>query len=242
MKLVDFFIVGAMRSGTSSLRDALRNDSRLSVPKGEPDFFSRKYDRGIEAYHALFDWENSLMRGEKSPTYSVVPHAAERLASYNPRAKIIWTLRNPTKRAISHYQHARFRDPEVPSLDDALAAGEIASTGTLAYIHRSEYYKQIEHWLKFFPWHQQHVVIFEEMVSRPRAGMSSLYAFLGLELPKGFEDPDRPPFPHSVNKAAKESAKSNQATEATAAHLAEILAPSIDRLEAMLERKIPAWR
>lgn len=243
-KRVDFFIVGAMRSGTSSLRDGLRKDPRLSIPKGEPMFFSleKNYAAGVEEYHSLFEWDESQLRGEKSPNYSVVNEAPERLQAYNPAAKMIWILRDPVKRAIAHHHHALFRNPDIEPLADALVNGTLAAMGPLAYVYRSEYYKQLQNWLRYFPIHQHHIMIFEEVVAQPIQKILEVYDFLELERPDVAGRLDDDFFPHSFNKALKKLSKENEQTDNTVSRVRELLSPSIYELELILGRKISAWQ
>lgn len=242
-KKVDFFIVGAMRSGTSSLRDGLTKDPRLSIAHGEPMHFSRdrNYETGFEAYHEKFEWEDSLMRGEKSPNYSVIDHTPGRIQDYNPDAKIIWILRDPVKRAVSHHHHALFRNPQLEPLASALANGTMATEGSLAYVYRSEYHKQIRHWQKYFPARQQHIAILEETIADPKKHVGEVYDFLGLERPDFSGSPDSDFFPHSVNKAAKKVGEANKADAQTLARLEEMLHGSVAELEKLIGRSIPAW-
>jgi hypothetical protein len=56
MTLPNFIIVGAMKSGTSTLRDLLTLRQDVFLPPGEVHFFSdeEKYRRGMDWYASLF--------------------------------------------------------------------------------------------------------------------------------------------------------------------------------------------
>ncbi len=110
----DFFIVGAQRSGTTSLYEYLRAHPRvfMSAHK-EPHFFSHdrvRMDRDLyftsEAeYLKLFASAQAGQRvGEASPSYLWHPDAAQRIHAERPHAKIIVILRNPIERAYSQYR------------------------------------------------------------------------------------------------------------------------------------------
>jgi hypothetical protein len=242
MGRVDFFIVGAMRAGTSSLRDALMLNPHINIPRGEPMFFSHesRFREGLDSYHELFDWKNDYsIRGEKSPPYSVTPGAAERLKSYNPSAKIVWMLREPVARAISHYQHSLFRRGEdALSLKEAVQKREEleAISSTMAYVFRSEYHKQIEHWLEYFPREQHHVIILEELLASPEMELRRLHDFLGAPWSEGVT------LPHSKNRKMAEFVKKVEISEADVQVLEEALSDTKPEVERLLGRSLPAWK
>lgn len=234
--LVDFFIVGAMRSGTSSLRDSLAAHPSITMAYGEPHFFSHHYDKGIEYYHQQFDWSRRyLLRGEKSPPYAVKPGIPERIAQYNPRAKILWILRDPVERAVSHFQYAKMRDAGAPSISEAIRHHkELDMHGSpLAYVSRSEYHKHLQVWASVFSPEQQHVAIFEEVAHGP--GMGHIQDFLGVPRTVSFDNTTSA-WRYQKTKAG------NPASPDDIKNLKEVLAPTVEAMEGYLGRPIPSWR
>jgi hypothetical protein len=125
--LVNLFIVGAAKCGTTSLYEYLAQHPQIYMcPVKEPHFFSNKvensnkslYERPAKGkkyhtkiikdravYDSLFDEGEGLkIRGEASPTYLWDPESALKIFNYNSHAKIIVILRNPVDRLISSYQ------------------------------------------------------------------------------------------------------------------------------------------
>lgn len=108
----DFLIIGAMKSATSTLHEQLARQPGvfMSTPK-EPNFFSDDpiYARGFEWYRGLFaGGAEALLRGESSTHYTKLPthpHAVERIARHLPQVKLIYVMRHPIDRLISHYIH-----------------------------------------------------------------------------------------------------------------------------------------
>jgi len=107
----DFFIVGAARSGTTSLWQYLKQHPKVFMPEDElnkePAYFSEKgYTLGYKKYLLLFKGaDNSHARvGEASTAYLTDPSSAKRIYDFLPNAKIIIMLRNPVDRAYSLYQ------------------------------------------------------------------------------------------------------------------------------------------
>jgi hypothetical protein len=132
--LPNCFVIGAPRSGTTSLYEYLNaHPDAFMSPVKEPDFFSRSALDGVSdsfgsgpdalaraaqelpdlqsdfaSYEALFANAGSAdVVGEASAVYLGHPTAAEHLRRYLPEAKLIAILRDPADRAFSHFVHAR---------------------------------------------------------------------------------------------------------------------------------------
>ncbi|TDT43466.1 sulfotransferase domain-containing protein [Halospina denitrificans] len=108
----DFLIVGAQKSGTTSLFSYLQEREGFlgSLPK-EVHFFDREdnYKKGFGWYESHFikpPGKNGL-HYEASPTYLFRPKVPERLYEYNPTLKIIILLREPISRAYSAWNMYR---------------------------------------------------------------------------------------------------------------------------------------
>lgn len=106
-------IIGAMKCGTTTLAAQLGAQSGIfmTTPK-EPNFFSddENYRKGLKWYASLFD--SALpgdIQGEASTHYTKLPRypqtvARIKQAGLHPR--IIYMIRNPLSRLVSHYLHA----------------------------------------------------------------------------------------------------------------------------------------
>ncbi len=112
MSLPDFLIIGAMKCGTTTLQAQLAAQPGIfmTTPK-EPNFFSDDdvFARGMAWYQALFAAaaQNDL-KGEASTHYTKLPTHPEtlpRLLAAVPAPKLIYLIRNPVERAVSHYIH-----------------------------------------------------------------------------------------------------------------------------------------
>lgn len=110
--LPDFLIVGAMKCGTSTLQAQLAAEPGvfMTTPK-EPNFFSDDdvFARGLGWYRGLFaDAAPGDLRGEASTHYTKLPthpRTLERMAPALEAPKIVYMIRNPVERAVSHYIH-----------------------------------------------------------------------------------------------------------------------------------------
>jgi len=112
MALPDFLIIGAMKTGTSSLQAQLAAQPGIfmTTPK-EPNFFSDDavFARGRDWYEGLFAAAApGDLKGEASTHYTKLPthpRTVERMRALLPAPKLIYVLRDPLERAISHYLH-----------------------------------------------------------------------------------------------------------------------------------------
>lgn len=110
--LPDFLIIGAMKCGTSTLQSQLAAQQGIfmTTPK-EPNFFSDDdiYAKGMAWYQALFvDAPAGALKGEASTHYTKLPtypHTLTRLRASLEAPKLIYVIRNPVQRAVSHYLH-----------------------------------------------------------------------------------------------------------------------------------------
>lgn len=114
-KWPNFFIVGAPKSGTTSLYEYFKQNPDIFMsPTKEPHYFSlitvpRNHPwlvpvRDREKYLKLFNKvKNEKIIGEASATYLADPKAPELIHKVSPDARILISLRNPVERAFSHY-------------------------------------------------------------------------------------------------------------------------------------------
>ncbi len=149
----------------------------MAKPK-EVDFFSYRYDRGIQWYERHFDADATAdVRGEISPSYFCDYDAPVRAAAYSADLKIIVTLRDPVDRIVSNHRH-ELRVGHLRGGDTSLRAGLLNNP---MYIEQSRYTTHVKRWLEYFPREQVHFILFEEVRSTPHAAAQDLFAFLGLD-------------------------------------------------------------
>ena len=112
MRGPDFVIIGAMKCGTSTLAAQLgaQKGIFMTTPK-EPCYFSDDaiYARGPDWYASLFDdAAPGDIAGEASTHYTKrpdLPRTVERMAPALPRARLVYMIRDPMARIVSHYIH-----------------------------------------------------------------------------------------------------------------------------------------
>lgn len=110
--LPDFLIIGAMKCGTTTLQAQLAAQPGIfmTTPK-EPNFFSDDpvWARGMDWYRGLYaDARPGDLKGEASTHYTKLPTYPDTIARLRAQGiapRLIYMIRNPLDRAVSHYIH-----------------------------------------------------------------------------------------------------------------------------------------
>jgi hypothetical protein len=162
----DFLVVGTKRGGTTSIHHLLLQHPDV-VPMfparrlKSPMYFSQHYDRGDRWYRSHFAttpyrWALEQARhrptvtGETSPYYLYNPYAAERIQRSIPDVKIVIMLRDPVRRAYSHYWERVENGVEPLSFRDALDAERTRTAGELDRMAADpNYYSEAHDWYSY---------------------------------------------------------------------------------------------
>lgn len=185
--LPNFLIVGAAKSGTSSLWHYLRAHPDVFVPsQKEIYFFDRDpvFKRGTDWYASLFaDAGAKRAIGEATPTYMSSSEAPARMASIVPGARLVAILRNPIDRAYSHFLHARYYDMERATFAEAVARERRAPDGSEwpFYLLFSRYLPQLERLMEHFPREQLLVLLLDDLERDPVQAFKMLCGHLGID-------------------------------------------------------------
>jgi hypothetical protein len=142
-------------------------------------FIDRKnWSRGLEWYASQFQGESAI-RGESSPNYTNYPHylgVPARMYTVLPAAKLIYMVRDPIERMISHYVHEFSDNREHRSLEVALA-----SVDNNEYLYRSLYYLQLQQYLEYYPAAQILVISAEDLKDHRSSTLRQVFEFLGVD-------------------------------------------------------------
>ncbi|WP_251941179.1 sulfotransferase family protein [Salinibacter ruber] len=184
----DFLIVGAMKSGTSTLAHYLRQHPEVYMPVDEVHFFYEQgrgnWQKGFQWYESQFhEASPSQIAGEKTPTYSYLPGTAERIHEVLPNVKLLWIFRDPIDRAYSNYWHAVCAGVESKSFAEAVRLEEqrIKKSPWKGYVRRSIYSEQVERYLDYFDQNQMHFCLLENLKEKPNSVLKDLAGFLGVD-------------------------------------------------------------
>jgi hypothetical protein len=189
LRLPSFLIIGAMRSGTTSLHRYLLEHPAVFLPRAkEMHFFDDRYNLGLEWYASQFSIAGPESRiGEATPNYMHDPVALDRISKIMPEARLVVILRNPVDRAYSHYWHNRARGREPLSFEEAIAAEpeRLARSRqdrrTYSYVDRGRYYEQLMMIRDRLPNAHVFVCLFDDLVRDPRSLFAGLCEFLGVD-------------------------------------------------------------
>ncbi len=199
----NFFIVGAPRSGTTSIWTYLSRhpDVYMSYQK-EPmyfgsdltkipnEFFVLETDTYLEMFQRGAD---KTIRGEASVMYLFSKKAAQEIHAFNPNARILIMLRNPVEMIYSFHGQLRWGGYEnIADFEEALAAEADRRRGlripksalvpeVLYYSEVAELAPQVERYLRVFPRDQIKIILFDDFARSPAEVYFSLLDFLGVK-------------------------------------------------------------
>lgn len=176
----DFIIIGAMKSATTTLHNQLAAQAGIYMTnkEDEPNYFSDddRYKRGICWYESLFDRASSgALRGESSTHYTMLPtypQTVDRMRRHLDDVRIIYVMRHPIERLISHFIHEwSQRVIEVP-IDEAMDRHHTLTS-------YSQYARQLEPFIVAYGWERVLPVFFESLVARPQRELERICHFIG---------------------------------------------------------------
>jgi len=193
----EFLIIGALKSGTTSLYQYLNNHSGLvSSSIKETNFFSWEYGKGIKYYLKHFPLRSTLNGRkvfESCPHYLADPKSAGRIKKILPKIKVIAVLRDPIERAISNYNYFAnptsffgIRNPQGLDKRTVNEAFLEDLKGKETHIFRqycrlSLYAKQLKPYYKLFGKQNVLVLDFDELKLEPRDTLKKVSDFLNID-------------------------------------------------------------
>ncbi|MEQ9639015.1 MAG: sulfotransferase [Alphaproteobacteria bacterium] len=190
----NFFVVGSMKSGTTSLHRYLVRHPQIFMTENpkEPTYFLEReqlldvlpgveklgFWRGEQNYLDLFAGAGDCpVIGEASANYARlnrVQGVPERVADFSPDARILFIARDPVERTISHYWYmVRFFEERRDMLSAIREEPD--------YTETSDYAMQLKAWLARFPEQRVKFITTEALRDRPEATMSDVFAWLGVD-------------------------------------------------------------
>lgn len=201
--LPNFLIIGAAKSGTSSLyRYISQHPDIFMSPVKEPHFFGYEDAppqaqgpddfvntaiTNIDAYKELFAGVTAERAiGEASPTYLYLPRAQERIRVHVPGAKLIAILRHPADRAFSAYMHV-MRDHRETAVDfrEALSLEDeriAANWGPIWHYTAAGFYsQQLSRFYEHFDRDQIRVYLYDDFAENPVRLVQDIFDFLGVD-------------------------------------------------------------
>lgn len=177
-------VIGAMKAGTTTLFHDLRRVSRVAVADKELSYFQRLATADIDtrqasaAYWSLFDrTEQTLCSVDVSTTYTMapeidgVPERAAAVLSVAPR--LLYLVRNPIERAVSHHHHMIARGATSADFDSYVEAEE----GPIGF---GRYEVQAQRWIDAFGPDSLLVVRLEDYAQQWSTVMPQILEHMGV--------------------------------------------------------------
>jgi hypothetical protein len=284
----NLFIIGAMKSGTSSLHEYLHQHPDIFMTRfKEPQYFAphttrwgQRWGQGEPYPHPGMQWYLDLFQdagrvkfaGESSVSYTAAPWVTgceQRIYAFNAEARLIYIMRDPVERALSHYWH--FVNDGREDLDPLAAVSRKTD-----YLARSDYARQLRPYLDRFGHDRVYTLTLEELETDPPETVRKIFRWLGLNADIGVTSTRvnvgkaemlqtrrylvpidtmlkhwrwtrlEPYLPGVVPRALRAAAyrrvdRRAISTDAAADHLRTVLQPKIEELSAMLGRDFPQW-
>lgn len=173
-------IIGAMKSGTTSLFEILAQHPQIAPAKRkEPEFFSdlAKWSRGWDWYRGLWDWDPGQHQWalEASTAYTTMPNrpgVPERIAqAQESEFRFIYIIRNPLEQIRSHARHALYA-----------GWGESLERQIPDYmIDFTRYAMQIDEYLKKFDRQSFLLLTLDEFQNDPETVLRRICSFLRID-------------------------------------------------------------
>lgn len=190
VRLPNFIVGGALKGGTTSLNYSLKQHPDIYMcPIKEPRYFAYEvgnpdHVNGRGLYFPIKTWEQYVslfaeagqqpVVGEVSPHYMISPIAPQGIRDRLPHVRLLFSLRQPVKRAYSVYWHqVRLGDEDRP-VDEALNEDEYAVTHGL-------YAAWLRNWYALFPAEQIKIVLFDDFQRDPLGTYADICRFLEVD-------------------------------------------------------------
>ncbi len=180
--LPDFIIVGAMKSGTTSLYYYLKAHPQIGMSSiKETDFFieERNYPKGLKWYESQFTGEYKIY-GEASPNYTKAHYfkgVPKRMYDTVPDAKLIYIVRDPIERIISHYTHNYGAGRESEKMAKIFQNKKRLDH----YLFSSKYYWQISQYMEYYDREQLLIIPSDKLKEQRESTLEDIFKFLEVD-------------------------------------------------------------
>ncbi|MDV2079734.1 sulfotransferase [Marinobacter xestospongiae] len=215
----NFVVIGAARSGTTSLFQYLEPHPEIGMSQvKELNFFSNPtyWNKGFDWYESRFPNASSIKAaGEASTSYTKAPFTDDvpgRIAHYNPAMRLIYVVRDPIERYLSHYLkrvqtgiESRPFERTLDNLDNEASAWQ------------GRYFYQLEHYLQKFDRDQLLVFAMEDLKHNAADTVKRIYRFLNVD--ETYQAPDLNRIHNATNRVVMKSPMGKRISEFYRRHL-----------------------
>ncbi len=194
----NFFLVGAPKSGTTSLFYYLTGHPDVYMcPVKEPNYFSYPYIQrqnlyyttsnvtSLNEYESLFDHvQNEKIVGEASVSYLFYKNVSARIKNSVPNAKVIILLRDPVERGFSHYLMDHRLGFISSSFEDVIYKRSSSPLLHLYYqqvVELGIYFHQVKRYVDSFGFEKVKIFLSEDLKNNNSSVMASVCEFLEID-------------------------------------------------------------
>jgi hypothetical protein len=235
LTLPDFLCIGTQRGGTTWLWKNLRRHPGIFMSrKKEVHFFDYRFYRSLHFYANLFAEGGERLKGEVTPSYSILPEWKIRfIRRIMPRARIFFMLRNPIDRAWSHAQmyfdKACRRDLTTVTAEEFISHFRIRDS-----VRRGRYTEILDTWGRYFPAEQIHLIFYDDMVRQPNETLRAAFKFLGL-------DPDEVDWSRALTDRPANAGPRLPMPPECRKYLEKLYRPELEALSARFGDRVAHW-
>ena len=184
LHLPDFLIIGTPKAGTTWLKKNLDCHPDLFLPETnlnnttEVRYFNQKFNKSLQWYSDLFLPGKDKIKGEKTPSYCVLPKKRiQFIHSIMPKVKVIFLMRNPIERDWSHAVMNLIKF-------DKKHLEQIPKEKFIFHFNLNErfsnYLNIINNWRSFFPENQLFTGCFDDIHRHPKQLLIDIFNFLNV--------------------------------------------------------------
>lgn len=206
MPLPTFIVIGAGRSGTTSLYHYLRQHPEIAMSRiKETRYFAWEVEqdrardlpaatidgfypvRSLDAYRAQFAAApDRAARGEASPRYLYVPGVPEAIAARLPDVRLVAILREPARRAYAQYMAFHRIGWDRRSFEQAIdeeleRLDEPIAPATSPYLIHGLYSRHLTRFRRVFGHERMLVLLQDDLAAAPQACLRAILRFLGVD-------------------------------------------------------------
>ncbi len=204
--LPNFFIIGGVRCGTTSLYHYLGQHNCINrAAYDELGYFDDNYHLGLNWYRSMFATKSTKINTEEkygkfltfdvTPFYIYNPLVVDRISKDFPNTKIIAALRNPIDRAYSNFNDRIQREGDTKTTFEEIIEYEmkviqesndnqdneyLVNVFYELLLGRGLYAKQLEYWFKKIPKEQILIISSEKLQNNTETTLSEIFEFLDI--------------------------------------------------------------
>lgn len=205
---VDFFLIGAPRSATTTIAENLSRLKSIFIPiEKEPHFFCFDFHREGYRFHRRrtffrhLSWKSydriyqkshpGQILGDCSTSYIYSKEAAKQIYDYNSEAKIIAVIREPVSLMYSWYKYLKYYNEETAlnfseaiNLEEKRKKGEkipsLAKFPTrLQYSRIADYNTNLDRYKKIFAQKNILIILYDDFIKKPEEVLNKILSFVG---------------------------------------------------------------